>query len=141
MDSFKKIQLLNQVDELNEIEKEKIKFLDNYLRDDSYIKSKCNLFKNDNPNPLIENISLPDDQIELLNQIYKKQNENSELLIKQKDHNQLLLDKISEEDNLKPKLNTEKLKLMMITSDDNNIMKELLLIKNKLNILENICDK
>lgn len=123
MDDLNKINLLDQINELESIDDEKIKFLDNYFEGDSYIKSKCNLFNRKNDNSFSKNISLPEDQLFLLNEFLKNKTAISD-------------DKVHV-----PKINREKLKLLMEHRDTDKIMKELLFIKSKINLIENICDK
>ena len=122
MDDLNKINLLEQISELKSIDDEKIKFLDNYFGDNSYIKSKCNIFNRKEDNSFSKNISLTEDQLLLLNELFKNTKGKQEKI-------------------LEPKLNKEKLKLLMVYQDSDKIMKELLFIKNKINLIEDICDK
>ena len=123
MDNLNRIELLNQVGELNELEKQKFNFLDTYFEGDTYINNKCKLFNKSNDTPFTKDISLPEDQISLLHELsYKLQKKKPEkLLVPELDKHQLL-------------------KLTVITTN-NVIMKELFDIKNKLHNLEYSCSK
>ena len=124
MDNFNSIALLDNINELKTIDDEKLKFLSDYFERDNYIKNKCNILKTEN-NHITENISLPQDQIYLLNNIISKQSTGKKITGK----------KIT----YKPVLDKKNLLKLTERDDTNIILKELLDIKNKMHILEYNC--
>jgi len=118
MNNFNRIALLDNINELKTIEDEKLKFLSNYFEKDNYIKNKCNILKTED-NRITKNISLPQDQSYLLNDIISNQS--------------------SKEKKFKPVLDKKKITELTIINDTNIILKELLDIKNKMHMLEYNC--
>lgn len=118
MDNFNRIALLDNINELKTIEDEKLKFLTDYFNQDNYIKNKCNILKSENNN-LTKDISLPQDQQYILNDIIKNQS--------------------LKENKTKPILDEKKILRITARNDTNVILKELLDIKNKMHMLEYNC--
>ena len=118
MDNFNRIALLDNINELKTIEDDKLKFLSNYFEQDNYIKNKCNILKSENNN-LTKEISLPQDQQYILNEIIKNQ--------------------LPGKKNFKPVLDKKNLLKLTERDDTNIILKELLDIKNKMHMLEYNC--
>ena len=119
MDNFNRIALLDNINELKTIEDEKLKFLSDYFEQDNYIKNKCNILKSPD-NHITQNISLPQDQLYLLNDILSSQSANKDK-------------------KFKPVIDENKILELTVINDTNIVLKELLDIKNKMRMLEYNC--